>query len=129
MKSKILLITALLVCGAARDGLAQTDSTSVGQAERGQATFRSVCANCHSTSQFSGAAFVKKWVGRSAFDIFEQIRTTMPQDNPGGLPREQYLSVVAYLLKLNNSLGGDGPLADDADHLKKLIITAPAPIK
>ena len=130
MKSKVrFLFIALLLCGSAREGLAQADSAAVAQAERGQAAFRSVCANCHATSQFTGAAFAKKWVGRTALEMFEQLRTTMPQDNPGGLPREQYLAVVAYVLKLNGATGGDAALADDAEQLRKFVITAPNPIK
>lgn len=92
------------------------------QAEQGLATFKEICAVCHSTSQFTGAAFDKKWVSRRAFDLFEQLRTTMPQDNPGALTREQYLAVVSYLLKLNNYPVGSQPLPDNDEQLKAIVI-------
>lgn len=71
------------------------------QAERGEATFRASCGNCHGIAQFSGADFRKTWTGRTVFELYDQLRSTMPLDNPGGFSAEEYASVVAYLLKLN----------------------------
>jgi hypothetical protein len=73
-----------------------------------------------------GDAFVRAWDGRTAFDIFELIRTTMPIDNPGRLSREQYADVVAYLFKLNRLPAGERPLPSDDDGLKQVRIDAKA---
>jgi mono/diheme cytochrome c family protein len=130
---KLLLTAATLVLLAhATPVAAQNDSVrttpnpggmfTAAQAEHGLAMFREICAVCHSTSQFSGPAFEKKWVGRRVFDLFEQLRTTMPQDNPGRLTRAQYLAIVSYLLKLNGYPASETPLPDNDEHLKSIPI-------
>ena len=96
------------------------------QAARGEATYRANCTSCHATSAHVGDAFVRAWDGRTAFDIFELIRTTMPIDNPGRLSREQYADVVAYLFKLNRLPAGERPLPSDDDGLKQVRIDAKA---
>lgn len=100
------------------------------QAARGEATYRANCTSCHATSAYVGEAFVRAWDGRTAYDIFELIRTTMPNDNPGRLSREQYADVVAYLFKLNRLPAGERPLPTDDEGLKQVRIDAksiPAP--
>ncbi len=38
--------------------------------------------------------------------LLDRIRTTMPQDNPASLPREQYAAILAFLLKANGFPAG-----------------------
>ena len=83
------------------------------QAKRGEQTFRQTCSNCHATSQFSGPAFVQAWNERPVFELFEQLRSNMPQDNPGGLTRQEYLDVALYLFKLNGAAEGEKELPPD----------------
>jgi mono/diheme cytochrome c family protein len=100
------------------------------QAVRGEATYRANCTSCHATSAHTGDAFARAWDSRTAFDLFELIRTTMPIDNPGRLSREQYADIVAYLFKLNRLPAGDRPLPADDEGLKQVRIEAkptPAP--
>ena len=94
------------------------------QAARGEATYRANCTSCHATSAYTGDAFVRAWDTRTAFDLFELIRTTMPIDNPGRLSREQYADIVAYLFKLNRLPAGDRPLPADDEGLKQVRIEA-----
>lgn len=96
---------------SAADG-AYTDD----QAKRGQVVFGSTCGNCHGITEFNGPAFRRIWEGRTVYDMFDQLRNTMPLDNPGGLSREQYTGVIAYLMKLNDYPAGASelPVADDA---------------
>lgn len=85
------------------------------QADRGETTFRTVCAACHLSSQFRGGAFRARWEGRTAYDLVDQLQATMPMDNPGGLSLDQYVDVTAYLLSLNRFEAGPEELpADDA---------------
>lgn len=86
------------------------------QATQGEATFRNVCGNCHGTAEFSGPTFLKTWSGRPVFALFDQLRYSMPLDNPGGLAREEYAAVIAYVLKLNQYPAGSSelPVADSA---------------
>jgi mono/diheme cytochrome c family protein len=93
------------------------------QRARGESSFKETCAACHSSSQFKGDAFVKAWSGMTVFDLFDQLRTTMPNDNPGGLPPATYVDVVTYLLGLNGFPRGDKALPPDEDALKRVRIT------
>ena len=95
-----------------------------GQASRGDNEHQSFCTSCHSTTNYVSAAFTKAWVGRTVFDLFEQLRTTMPDDSPGSLSQQQYVDIVAYILKTNEvPFTGDLPM--DADALKKITIKKP----
>lgn len=100
------------------------------QAMRGESTYRANCTSCHATSAHTGEAFIRPWDSRTAFDLFELIRTTMPIDNPGRLSREQYADIVAYMFRLNRLPPGDRPLPADDEGLKQIRIeakTTPAP--
>jgi mono/diheme cytochrome c family protein len=90
------------------------------QASSGKAAFTEICSACHSSSQFSG--LVKLWAGRTVYDLFEQIRTTMPYDGPGRLSREEYAAIIAYLINLNGYPAGTSALANDPALLKQIKI-------
>ena len=97
------------------------------QATAGQAVFVKVCAECHETKDVTGADFRTKWKGQSVFALFEQIRTTMPDGNPGTLSRDEYISTVAYILKLNGLPAGDKALATDSVALSGITLELPPP--
>ena len=79
---------------------------SEGQAERGSTAFDEVCADCHTTSEFRGRTFQSNWGRRTVYSFFRTIRSTMPDDNPGGLEEQTYLDVVSYILRLNGHAAG-----------------------
>lgn len=97
------------------------------QATRGEQVYKTVCVECHARKELSNADFRVKWNGRSAFDLFERIRSTMPESNPGGLPRAQYLDATAFIAKLNGLASGVAELPDDEAALKKQILPLPPP--
>jgi mono/diheme cytochrome c family protein len=90
------------------------------QAKQGETTFGSICGNCHTTTEFRGPTFRRIWTGRSVYELFDQLRNTMPLDNPGGLSREQYANVIAYVLKLNEYPAGDVELPSSDDRLRRV---------
>ena len=92
------------------------------QAAQGDTTFQAVCARCHVVSQFQGPKFLAAWEGGTAYQLFDQIRTEMPQDNPGSLSQAQYLAVTAYLYQLNGFPAGSRPLPGDVAALKRIRI-------
>lgn len=98
---------------------------SAEQAERGEAVFTEVCGACHSTSQFRGDDFSMNWASRTLRDLYRLIRNTMPQDSPGRLSDQQYIDVVAYLLRLNRYPAGSTELASDEDALRRIRIEDP----
>ena len=95
---------------------------SEAQAARGEAIYRATCASCHTPAAHSGEAFERAWSARSAFELFELVRTTMPYDNPGRLGRQQYADIVAYLLKLNGLPPGAEPLPTGEEGLRRVRI-------
>lgn len=97
------------------------------QARRGQSIYDKRCVNCHSAAAYTGVAFRRAWGNRSVYELWEQIRTTMPQDSPGGLAARDYADIVAYLLKLNKLPAGDRELPSTAAELRPLVIRVPQP--
>ena len=84
------------------------------QARRGRTTFDEVCSECHTTSEFRGRSFQRNWGRRTVYSFFRTIRSTMPDDNPGGLEEQVYLDVVSYILSMNGHDGGTAELGADS---------------
>jgi len=109
---------------------AQGAAAQAGDQEgRGKALYMDKCASCHQeslkgsteTPPLTGDMFWSNWETYSANNLVEQVRTTMPEDNPGGLMRQEYVDIVAYILKFNE-VQFTGDLPNDADGLKKVTI-------
>ena len=98
---------------------------SAKQSERGEGVYITSCQSCHAKSEYTGDKFKVAWVSKSVFDVFNQIRTEMPEDNPGSLERQQYIDVVAYIFSLNAYPAGANDLPSDDDGLKKIKIDNP----
>ena len=88
------------------------------QAEHGEAVFKRTCAMCHAPTQFIGQQFVESWNDRRLFDFYSLVHSTMPLNNPGGLKEDEYLGVLAYLLKANNAPAGVDSLRPDTTALR-----------
>ena len=97
------------------------------QAAEGAKVWTATCAGCHESKDVTSADFKTKWVGRSLFELYEQIRTTMPDDAPGTLTPDQYLTSVAYILKLNGLPAGETALVPDSAVMSTLKFVVPAP--
>ena len=131
----VLSVTAAAKLHAQVDSTVKTDSvarTIVDQAQavRGMTVFTKTCVECHTKSDVTGADFKIKWHGRPVWDLFDVIRTTMPDDNPGTLTQDQYVDVVAYLVRLNGAPSGGAVLvSSDTTGLKKakMEILVPSP--
>lgn len=120
----------LLAQGPPPDSAAAADSVGVyseDQARRGQSIYSKNCVECHSASAYTGSAFRRVWGSRSAFELWEQIRTTMPEDNPGKLSHQEYADIVAYLLKLNKLPAGPADLPGEPDKLQQIMIRISRP--
>ena len=112
---------------AERTAFGQAKTVSAGvytaaQADRGQMQYEETCAACHETSQFTGNDFAGSWGGKSLFDLFDKVKTTMPEDNPGSLKPQQYADIIGYFLKLNKFPAGETELKGDAEALKGILI-------
>jgi hypothetical protein len=126
-------ITLLFVSLMARAAVAQSPASpgayTEEQATRGGRVFSNVCIECHARKEMSDSVFRVNWNGRTAFDLFERIRSTMPESGPGSLPRTDYLDVTTYLMKLNGMPAGSVALADDEVALKKQLLALVASMR
>lgn len=97
------------------------------QADRGEALYLDECSRCHSEtlggSEFGppvvGISFVATWKNRTAGELFELVRTTMPQDSPGRLSGAQSAEVLAFILRRNGFRPGASPLSSDLTALRE----------
>lgn len=100
------------------------------QAERGAATYKSACSECHGADlsgdgfapALTGAEFTGNWNELSVGDLFERIRISMPPTGPAGVTPAQKVDIVAYALKFNKYPAGTTELEGKADVLKLIKI-------
>jgi mono/diheme cytochrome c family protein len=108
---------------------------SEAQAARGGAGFAGRCASCHGADMggtgeapaLSGPKFLSDFDGLSLGDLFDRIRTTMPQDNPGSLTRDEVADILAYLLQANALPSGVKELDRRSEYLKAIGFSAANP--
>ncbi len=130
----VALLSVALLAGVPRALRAQapapsTDSAAAAafkQVDLGEQWFRSVCLECHAVGSVSNPDFRLKWGGRSAFDLYELIRSTMPEHEPGSLTQGTYTAIVAYLMKLNGMPVGTSAIASDSSVLASIKLSFPA---
>ncbi|HEY7443962.1 MAG TPA: cytochrome c [Vicinamibacterales bacterium] len=130
----ILLMFALLTVTSAQTARSVWDGVyTQEQATRG-ALSSGLCTQCHGDSfqgdpapPLTGPDFLAKWDGSTLGDLFELIRQTMPDDDPGALTREQYADLLAYILSLNKFPSGSTELATDAKLLNEIRFVATKP--
>jgi S-disulfanyl-L-cysteine oxidoreductase SoxD len=108
---------------------------SEAQGKRGEALYNQSCASCHGTSleggemapPLTGNDFNANWDTLSLGQLVERIRTTMPQENPGSLSRQQYVDIVTYLLQKGKFPTGSADLPMQADALNGIGFKAQKP--
>lgn len=88
------------------------------QATAGRAAYEQNCATCHGpnlrllpNALLAGPQFLARWGNRATNELIAQTRSTMPPDNPGGLPVESYASIVAFLFSANGGSPDDEALS------------------
>jgi len=95
------------------------------QVERGEGVYKTSCQSCHTKTEYTGDKFKVAWVNKTVYDIFNQVRTEMPEDNPGSLERQNYIDVITYIFSLNAYPVGENDLPADDEALKKVKIDNP----
>ena len=122
LRTTALLGTLFVTLAAAQSRPAWDGAFTAAEAERGRAHYRESCARCHgqelaggeSSPPLAGSGFLGQWTGKSALDLLDRIRRTMPSDNPGGLGSRQYTDIVAYILSANRFHPGAGTMGQPA---------------
>ncbi len=146
MKLKIssLAIIGMVAIGGLLSNLRAQSKRSVwdgvytnDQAKQGQALYGESCSSCHGDSltggesapALAGGEFLSNWNGLTLGDLFERIRTTMPQSRPGSLSREKNAAILAYMLSVSQFPAGKTALAQQKEVLDEIKIDASKPEK
>ncbi len=103
------------------------------QARRGEQLYGQYCASCHGPAlgggemapALIGGDFQTDWIGLTLDDLFERIRVSMPQDQPGSLSRQQNADVLAFMLSAGKYPAGKTELPREAEVLKTIKFEAP----
>lgn len=127
----VLVVLGMATLGAftlsAQDEKTQWDGVfTEEQAERGAELYVDKCASCHGPQLLGsemapgliGGEFAANWNDLSLGDMFERIRISMPQDDPGSLTRQQNSDVLAYMLLSGQYPAGETELPSRADELR-----------
>jgi mono/diheme cytochrome c family protein len=100
------------------------------QASRGQGLYNQHCASCHADTltggemspPLAGGDFLANWNGLTLGELFDRIRTTMPQNKPGKLSREVNADITAFILNFNKFPAGKTELPHATEFLKEIRI-------
>ena len=122
LSGKSVSVLALLMAGAGVLGttvLAQTPGPfTAAQADAGRAAYATNCIACHQANlagegdalPLAGKTFIAAWRNRSAADLYNTIRTSMPYGNPGSLDAATYANLTAFILQANGATPGSTAL-------------------
>lgn len=91
------------------------------QSRRGEAIYLASCVLCHKPEMTGspivpplvGEAFLSRWNRRTAGDLFEWIRTSMPPVVTARLTSQEYADVLAFILSRNQFPPGRQELVAD----------------
>jgi mono/diheme cytochrome c family protein len=121
------LLACLSMAVAAVGAVAQSRTVWDGvyteeQADRGAKLYAERCAQCHGDGlggqeagpALAGPSFYANWEGETLNALFERIRSSMPQDNPGSLSRAQNADVLAHMLRVGGYPAGSTALEPQA---------------
>jgi mono/diheme cytochrome c family protein len=99
------------------------------QAARGRTAFDVSCAGCHgadlaglSGPELAGDRFRTKWDYEAVNQLFTEIKTRMPRNNPATLSDQTYLELVTYILEANAFPAGTEPLKAEPALLAGILI-------
>jgi mono/diheme cytochrome c family protein len=135
VKSVLIAIIPLLTVGWLHSTVrAQTTKSvwdgvySTEQAQRGSPLYTQYCSSCHGPELAGGEMapplasgdFLSGWDGLTVGDLFERIRISMPQNNPGSLSGQQNSDILAFILSSNKFPAGTEELAHETMILKTI---------
>lgn len=147
-----VIVAAAAIGGSARaaqtpgkrsvmDGVYTTD-----QAARGRAQYKKRCVLCHldngqghaavpvipgesleregdaEAPAVAGEPFQKKWNGRTAWELYGTMASTMPVGSPKTLSPQEYADLLAFLFELNKFPAGQSELTPAREQLESITI-------
>jgi len=126
-----------ITLSAAQDGAKRSVWDGVyteAQAMRGERDYGRSCERCHGVDltgdpttevpALQSAPFVEQWQGKTAKDLFDLIKRSMPADQPDSLTTRAYVDIVAYLMSANHFPSGSQELSREPGDLQQIRIEA-----
>jgi mono/diheme cytochrome c family protein len=92
------------------------------QAKAGEKLYAEHCLTCHDKKYFRPV--LKAWEGQPLGLLYTVMSASMPESNPGALPRKDYVDILAYILSLSRYPAGDGELDYKDGVLDDIVISA-----
>ena len=95
------------------------------QAKRGEPLYAQHCSSCHGPDLAGGemapglvgADFAANWNDLTLGQLFDRIRTSMPQNNPGSLSPQQNADILSFILSKGNAPAGTTELPRQSEVL------------
>jgi mono/diheme cytochrome c family protein len=105
------------------------------QAKRGEKLYAERCVACHAADLrgaeiapgLVGEEFAAKWEDVTLDSLFEIMRVTMPQDQPGSMTRQEMADVLAFVLHRGGFPAGKTELPGRTDTLSEIAYRATKP--
>lgn len=91
------------------------------QAEAGEELYAEHCLTCHDKKYFRPV--LKAWEGQPLGVLYTVMSASMPETNPGALPRADYVDILAYILSLSRYPAGDVELDYRDGVLDEIVIS------
>jgi mono/diheme cytochrome c family protein len=131
MKLKLALAVVVGLAAAGTIGVrAQEKSQWDGvyteeQAKRGEPLYQQYCSSCHGADMaggemapsLTGGEFASNWNELTLGQLFDRMRTSMPQNNPGSLSRQQNADILAFVLYKGTAPAGASELPTQSEML------------
>jgi alcohol dehydrogenase (cytochrome c) len=113
-------VASSVLVAAGRQAPGASGPYTAAQAAAGGPVYENSCGACHGYDlagfpPLTGDVFMGSWGRRTTRDFLGLIQGTMPSDNPGGLPAEDYVNITAYILQFNGVPPGDTPLTTETN--------------
>jgi cytochrome c len=104
------------------------------QAKRGADAFAAKCAMCHGGDMqgsgqeapaLAGPEFLVNWGGKTAGQLFDYMRMSMPPNEQGSLSDQRYADVLAAIFQKNGFAAGETEIPADSKALSDILIPRP----
>lgn len=119
------LLSAVSVVTTAQSKSVNDGVYTSAQAARGEGVFKAKCASCHYPARFVGEDLFKPFAGKPLGELFSVMRDSMPEDNPGTLPANEYADALAYFLSLNKFPTGSDELVGSDEAMAAIAFERP----
>jgi hypothetical protein len=90
---------------------------TVEQGVRGEREAVAHCRLCHSQDEWTSPIYFDAYLGLPISALFESISRTMPPPPSVQLTPQQYVDIIAYILRINGAPPGAGELPADVEGL------------